>query len=788
MHLRSGLRRPEYVSNGSMRAPHCKGSPVMRISYVLYAALSMLLLSTAGNAATAVTLVAKGKAKCMVIVDAKAAAEAQKRRRPDQQSPLLYRAAEDLVTYLGKMSGAEVPMAVRPREGLLPIYVGSFPEPMTLSHSTEFADAYLLDVTPDRIVLGGESNRAVYYATARLLHQLGVRWYAPTELGEHVPRRKTLIVNAGQTESAPDYRTRHVWHQKAEHWALRNRLGGPVQAQGHAFARFLNYGRNFKEHPDWYPLVEGRPVQHNANLSNPQVLQLFVDKVRTQFEAGAKWVCVGPDDAVFLDERPRSRAMDSGRIDPLLDIRSSTDKLVRFANAIAEQLEDEFGERKLTFYVYSNHQIPPATVKPHPMILPIIAPINYTRYSSLGNPVSRTSMLLEQHIRAWAQQCGGFGFYLYDFNLADTAMPYTRTLYYRKSIPKLRAMGATDATVQTCVNWHTMVPGAWVLSHLLWDVDTDVNALLAEFYPDYYGAAADTMRQYDHIIEQAYESSSAYAGNLWSMHRILTKDVRNRLDSLLTTAQEQVKDDALRAQRLEVRRFGLNYAKHYFAARDALNRFGLAAAAKAHEAYQANYEQAHEKYPVFFDPLNLRYWDTFHGRSYADAGRVAGEGTVVYRLPDEMPAFLDDHEIGQHMGLSLPACDTNAWTRLRTYSASIDEQGLGLFRGVIWYRHDFDLPAEARGAKRLILWMGGLDGPTQVYLNGQDLGRLRVSNFNPGEIDITQAVDRTGTNTLVIACDNSVVNELGTGGLMRPALIYAADAAPAQTQPTKGEQ
>ena len=736
--------------------------------------------------ADTVTLVRDGRAQCSVVVPTDVLNVADQ-EKPDPDSQALRAAADDVATYLQRMSGAQIAITDKPVEGMLPIHVGGRALGITGSGmpTSELGDAYAVHVQGDGIALLGESSRAVHYAAARLLHQLGVRWYALGELGEHVPSRRTITVEIGTETSAPDYRTRHVWGHEPRGgiWVRRNRMDGPVQAQGHAFAAFLENGRHFDDHPDWYPVVNGKPVRHNANLSNPEVLELFVRKVREQFERGAKWVCIGPDDGVFLDERPASRAMDSGRIDPIMKVPSSTDKLVLFGNRIAEQLEDEFGDRRLTFYVYGNHQIAP-TIEPHPMIMPIIGPINYSRYASTGNPRSPISMMLKAHIDGWAEACDEMGFYLYDFNLADLVMPYTRTAYWRKEIPNYHKWGATDATIQAIGNWHARVPGAWVSANLLWDVDTDVDALLDDFYPNYYGRAADAMRRYDGILEQAYENSAAFAGNLWSMHLILTPEVMRELNASLGEAEKQARGDELRARRVNLARRSLTLAKTYFAARDALNEFRLSDAAGHSVRFQEAFKQADAAFPGYYHPDGLRYWNLFHDKSYADAGRVASEGEVVYRLPDELNAFLDEGQVGDEMGLWHPQSDTSNWITLRTHGVALDEQGHPFFRGLIWYRHDFELPADVPDTARLMLWMGGLDGPTRVYLNGQDLGRQRVSNFNPAEVEITAAIRRDGPNVLVIASDNTFVNELGTGGIMRPVLIHAPHEAPADPQPT----
>ena len=121
----------------------------------------------------------------------------------------------------------------------------------------------------------------------------------------------------------------------------------------------------------------------------------------------------------------------------------------------------------------------------------------------------------------------------------------------------------------------------------------------------------------------------------------------------------------------------------------------------------------------------------------------------------------------------IPDPTKDDWRAMKTFSASLDEQGLPLFRGVIWYRHVFTLPAAGKEAKTLKLWFGGLDSGTHVWLNGQDLGEKFVGSFGTWEVDISAAVRREGENTLLVSVDNTFPNDVGVGGILRPAVIYA---------------
>ena len=725
----------------------------------------MLALSTAFSAD--VTLIEKGTSRICVVL-------------PANPSKHLLWAAEDLSTYLGKISGATVPVTNTPPAGLLPVYAGTAPEKLPMTVKSEYGDAYLIDINPTRIVLQGESDRAVYYAAVSLLHTLGVRWYAPGDLGEVVPKKASVKVPAGRTESAPHFQSRHFWAE--ERWSLRNRMGGPAMAQGHGFHGLMEAGKHFEAHPEYYPVINGKPAKTQANLSSDAVAAMFATNVAAQFRKGTTWAggngaCIGPDDGALVDERPETRALQDGRLDPLLQMPSMSDPFIHLANKVATALETEFPDHYLGFYVYSNHNLPPTRFKPHRMIFPIIAPITYTRYGSIGNPAVPTSMLLEDVIRTWRNLVPRMGSYLYNFNLADTAMPFTRTLYFEKTMPKLYELGVHYSTIESMNdNWQHNLPGAYVYAQVTWDVKTDVNKIRDAFYPDFYGPAADPMRRYNAILEEAYETTAAFAGNVWSMHRIFPPDRFKEMTVCITEATKQSTGKPPFDQRVEIATYGLRALECWFNARDSLNQGQLAKASEWNDTYKANHEAGIAKYKGFIGRMGWKYYQSAHHPSYADAGRLAKEATVLYACPDGWKGMLDKDRIGIQDHWFDPKQDVSAWGTLRTYGVSLDEQGAPFFRGLTWYRHDFSLPEPARKAHAFRLWIGGVDDTAHLYVNGTRIDTYPGKYFSPVDADITAALNRDGINCIVIAVDNSGINELGTGGICRPVLLYEPKA------------
>lgn len=769
-----------------------------------WARLGIILLGASAGIAPAasVTLVETGATRCCVVVQAEKTFAESDAFNWAPKTTFLRWAAEDLTNYLSRMSGAVVPLGTQAVEGLIPIYVGCAPQPPKPKDETPYGDAYVIDVTPKGVILHGESRRAVCYAAADLLHGLGVRWYGPTEMGEVVPSRPTLELPVGRTDAAPDYITRRIWCRPPDElrWMYRNRLGDATIPSGHAthgYGAFLPgwKDRTITNHPDYYARVDGKPA-YFPNMANPEVVRIYAKRAIEIFREGPRggaqggkqargFITISPDDGYLQDERPEVVAMNSPGREPILGMPSFSDAWFDFVSRVCREVEKQAPGLDFKFgsLAYMNYLLPPKKA-PDPHIVPVIAPIAFNRYVSMGTPGAVSSELLEQIVRGWTEISPRVGMYLYNFNLADMAMPYSRRVHWTKDIPKLRAMGIRDLTVESHPNWHTMMPANYVAARLLWDTKADVNAMLDEFYPGYYGPAAAAMRRYDTTVENAYEITKVFAGATWGMHRILTPEVMTQLEQALVEAEKAARGKGIYEQRVEVVRFSLSFAKIWFKARDALNRYDLAEAEKQGAAFIANYQAGYAKYPLHFgknvswSPNIERYFELFHNRSFKDAGRVARDGTVVYRIPDELPTHLEAVEGGAKPSGAIPDREKAGWKPMRTFSATLDEQGLPLFRGVLWYRHEFELPPDAQREATYRLWFGGVDSRVHVWLNGQDVAEAFAGSFRPVEFDITAPLKPTGRNELLISVDNTFPNDIGTGGIIRPVVIYVPKAKP----------
>src|SRR4051794_27582376 len=127
------------------------------------------------------------------------------------------KAADDLVYYIGRMTGAKPTVAAAdPKTDAPVLFVGAaaLQADPTLAQALVKvakkdpvlrADAITLRRSGRRILVAGTNDDSHYYAAAELLRHWGCRWYLPTAIGECIPEGKTLTVGDLDYAYAPPF-------------------------------------------------------------------------------------------------------------------------------------------------------------------------------------------------------------------------------------------------------------------------------------------------------------------------------------------------------------------------------------------------------------------------------------------------------------------------------------------------------------------------------------------------------------------------------------------------------
>ena len=151
-------------------------------------------------------------------------------------------------------------------------------------------------------------------------------------------------------------------------------------------------------------------------------------------------------------------------------------------------------------------------------------------------------------------------------------------------------------------------------------------------------------------------------------------------------------------------------------------------------------------------------------------------GGPVRRLPSSPAAG----QPGTDEAPAAPTFDDSKWKVHEPTVNTWSSLGLHNYMGSMWYRATAKVPAVPKG-KKVYLWVGSTDGSVKVFINGKHVpyvdakGKAAESftgHCQPASFDVTAAIKPGADNQISILARRTFLNELGTGGLQAPPVIY----------------
>jgi len=633
------------------------------------------------------------------------------------------------------------------------------------------------------VALAGNSDEGTLFAAYEFLEQLGCRWYMPGDLGTVVPRRERVALPFQRRVRAPSFPSRHLQAVSGDlPWYRRQRLGGPYFPSCHGIP--LEPPADFASEPELFALVDGERRQSQLCVSHPEVLERATAAVLRYFDEHpeAPWIGMGPNDGGGYCECDRCRALDAGEWDAHAAAISMTDRYVWLFNGILERIEDRYPDRRIGFYAYVAHKLPPRRRRPDPRVVPALAPITLCRIHGLDNPVCPDRSFYRQLMAEWGALLPEVYERGYYFNLADPGFPFSKVHAVRGETPYAHRAGIAGWRVECMPSWSADTPTLYVAARLMWDVDTDVDALLADFYDGFFGPAAAPMGEYLDSIDRAYRDCDCHAGSSHCLPRVFPDLWRaaaaRRLDEAESLAATPGSAPSVYARRLGIFRMAHERLEAFL---DMLRDRDHLDFAAAHEHladlrartdtmldYDLGVEAARLLYPRSAHSYLDRFWTACVEQGYE---RTCGRGRLVAGLPEAWDFLVDPTGVGEASGWHRDGAIGGGWQPLHTTAATWSEQGLHYYKGAAWYRTRVDLPQAAAGDS-LYLFFGGVDEKATVWLNGELAGESAVGSFRPFDLDVTGLARPGASNTVAVRVLNEKLNEVGTGGITAPVFFW----------------
>ena len=431
-------------------------------------------------------------------------------------------AAEELVSYVERMTGVRLPIAE-----------GGVSTPLRLVLASGDADlgddGFRLRALGDTLAVYG-GKRGVLYGVYELLERFGgCGWFS--SWCEVVPKTGRFTVPDGlDSTQKPAFAVREsgwkdAWDNPgfAAKLRLNNRsfrhevtkLGGSACRFGaclwpcHTFEKLLPPEKCFDAHPEWYSEVGGKrlKVKTQLCLTNPEVVAAVASNVLAAIRRDPEAPCYGVSQNDWFNycTCDRCKALDDAE-------ESHAGTMISFVNQIAEIVERECPGKVIETLAYQYTRKPPKTVRPRRNVLVCLCAMEVDQSRPIPESKSAESVAFTKEIKAWSKICDRLYVWDYDTNFTHALVPHP---YYRQLQGNLRFyrdMGVYF--VYGCANnigHHGEFAELknYLLAKWLWNPELPADMLIDRFFRGYYGAAAPIVRRhFDDIIRYQMEAGN----------------------------------------------------------------------------------------------------------------------------------------------------------------------------------------------------------------------------------------------------------------------------------------
>lgn len=750
-------------------------------------------------------------------------------------SPAVQWGAEELSTYIQKMSGAVLPIVHTLSETAPPSFVvgeieGCSDECLAAQKELPY-DGFSLTPFGKHLCLSAGSEEAVLYGVYDVLEQMGCRWYCPGEIGEDVPDRPTLSIPRAVRKEIPQFRHRvldysgSVWvhfpdkisHREFDLWVLRNKLQYlrsihaksvhqlPFDAE-HSFnfvrdrcpAGLYTLKQNrdffdFEKHPERFPLVK-KEDGTMERIPGGQIC--FTSEENIAF--AVKKACE------YFDKDPRMLTFPLGQADThgfcqcptCLKVNNNDpgrpdNSMLYFMNRVAAGLAKVKPGKNVGYNAaYQMTTSPSEGLKARDNVVALFAHI-WCHCHAINDPTCRSNMAWKRTLDAWQDKAKQKLVYTY-----STWCPVPHSRFILDDIGEYRVrgyMGLEEEVMSRSVLNDAVM---YVSAQLLWKGDQTPRERLDEYYQRFYREAAGMISAIDDDLDEQIKRQGKLAyGTDGLVQEMFTEATIKKYQMLLDQAEKAAVSEVVK-KRVEryrvsfeaVQRYARTIRAYYDFLNDPNDTLREAALKRADEAIgylEANKDRsAMDAMPWKKKMETVQSWIT----------AVSAPSDVSA----EEKAWNDEDTIAAIFPKQTPPAEITFLPL--EWKFRLDFRGTGLHEG--WEKNTFDDTAwrdilttkhytrlgfqgcfgvfwyrvkfetpKSYKGKQVILRIGSLDDEGEIYLNGK---HVFTSHLDTEGWDKPFDVDIT--DALNDEGENLIavrgLNDFGGGGLWKPCVLY----------------
>ena len=447
-------------------------------------------------------------------------------------------------------------------------------------------EGFALKTAGRHLVIAGGRLRGSMYGVYSFLEKLGCRWF--TADVSRIPKLRTITVAALDETRKPAFEYREPFFAEASgaDWAARNKANGSIQkldaARGgkvqyypfvHSFNALVSPALYFKEHPEYFSLIDGarRRERSQLCLTNPDVLRVGIESVE-------RWIAGHPEASIIsVSQNDWTGWCECDNCRRVEEEEGGTHHgpLLRYVNALAAEIEKKHPDKLIDTLAYWYTEDPPSKVRPRKNVRIRLCPIGACE----AHPYEQCkyNAYFMKNLRAWSKITNQLYIWHYNTNFSHYLLPFPDFDELAADIPMYKRQGVVglfmEGDTSPAGGGENAELRSYVMAKLLWDTGTDVNQAIDEFHEAYYGKAAKPMRAYfDLMHNQVRMPPNGLGNHLWIYDRpsapYLTDDFLAKATELFRQSEAAAETDAVRSRvrkaRLSIDYINLMRSKKFF--------------------------------------------------------------------------------------------------------------------------------------------------------------------------------------------------------------------------------
>lgn len=361
-------------------------------------------------------------------------------------------------------------------------------------------DSYKIEVTENGMTVTGDKNGVLYGVYNFLEKYAGIRFFTPTL--EICPKGEITLPMGEILSHNPAMKARRLtWHciASSPEWCVKHGINFGVNIPEELGGQRLNYGKLFvhtinilAETTYPYPAYGTNPC-----VTDPTVLATVIKNVRKALEENPaiNILSVSQNDFEGWCHCPNCRKIEEEEGSP-------AGPLLRFVNAVAEDLEKDYPNVIVDTLAYKYTQTTPKITKPHKNVCIRLCSINCCFTHPLENKDCPRSQKFYNDIVEWGKICDKLHIWDYTTNFHYYISTFPNFGVLHKNMKFFAENNVVSMFPQgngQGVSGEFGEVRAYLLAKLMWDPYMDEETYyrhMDEFLEAYYGAGWQNVRNF----------------------------------------------------------------------------------------------------------------------------------------------------------------------------------------------------------------------------------------------------------------------------------------------------